>query len=110
MSTAQLIKLENERKEEALAWYKRVRDLWPAMMNGQPEAEREWLVEGEKLVEMFRSTTSRVMSRYRMASPEDPAIATGRLTTPICLRSRYMSVSSGSAPCLAEHSLGLQIF
>ena len=56
MSTAQLIKLENERKEEALAWYKRVRDLWPAMMNGQPEAEREWLVEGEKLVEMFRST------------------------------------------------------
>lgn len=51
-----LLKLENEWKEEALGWYKRVRDLWPAMMAGQTEAEREWLLESEKLVEMFRST------------------------------------------------------
>ncbi|KZV61169.1 TPR-like protein [Peniophora sp. CONT] len=56
MTPAMLLKLENERKEEALGWYKRVRDLWPAMMGGQAEGEREWLLEAEKLVEMFRST------------------------------------------------------
>lgn len=56
MTPAQLLKLENERKEQALGWYKRVRDLWSAMMSGQMEAEREWLLEAEKLVEMFRST------------------------------------------------------
>ena len=42
-------------------FYRRVQDLWPAMMRpdgaeGQELAEREWLLEAEKMIEAFRET------------------------------------------------------
>ena len=45
--------------------YRRIRELWAGMMGGDEECEREWMVEAEKLVDMFRETrnlflTSRV--------------------------------------------------
>jgi general transcription factor 3C polypeptide 3 (transcription factor C subunit 4) len=40
--------------------YKRVEELWSRMLDdtdhGRLEAEREWMFEAEKLVEMFRET------------------------------------------------------
>lgn len=42
-----------------------MQELWPRMLAGDPEAEKEWLIESERLVETFRETrnlflTSRV--------------------------------------------------
>ena len=42
-----------------------MQELWPGMLAGDFEAEKEWLIESEKLVETFRETrnlflTSRV--------------------------------------------------
>jgi general transcription factor 3C polypeptide 3 (transcription factor C subunit 4) len=61
LTPAELQKLEQQREAETKNGYMRVCQLWPTMMlpngsEGQAEAEREWLVEAEKLVEMFRST------------------------------------------------------
>jgi general transcription factor 3C polypeptide 3 (transcription factor C subunit 4) len=58
---AQLRKLEEEHEERTKEGYRRICELWPTMMlpereQGQAEAEREWLVEAEKLIEMFRTT------------------------------------------------------
>ena len=48
--------------------YQRLKDLWAAMLAGEEEPEREWMLEAEKLVDMFRETrnlflTSRVCYR-----------------------------------------------
>ncbi|KAI0031922.1 TPR-like protein [Vararia minispora EC-137] len=61
LTPAQLQKLEQQREAETKEGYRRLCQLWPTMMlpdgaQGQAEAEREWLLEAEKLVEMFRST------------------------------------------------------
>jgi general transcription factor 3C polypeptide 3 (transcription factor C subunit 4) len=53
---AELKALEEQREREAILGYTRVEDLWPRMLHGDAEAEREWMIEAEKLVEMFRET------------------------------------------------------
>jgi general transcription factor 3C polypeptide 3 (transcription factor C subunit 4) len=53
---AELKALEEEREREVLLGYTRVEDLWPRMLRDDVEAEREWMLEAEKLVEMFRET------------------------------------------------------
>ncbi|KAG1847190.1 hypothetical protein DFJ58DRAFT_891875 [Suillus subalutaceus] len=56
LSLAELKALEEQREREVILGYNRVEDLWPRMLHGDVEAEREWMIEAEKLVEMFRET------------------------------------------------------
>jgi len=68
LTHAQLRELETQKEKEVVRGYRRVKELWPRMLGeqeGQEDAEREWLVEAEKLVDTFRETrnlfsTSRV--------------------------------------------------
>lgn len=71
LTIAQLQQIETDREKEVARGYKRLQDLWPLLLDetsdGHVEAEREWMLEAEKLVEMFRETrmlflTSRVRS------------------------------------------------
>lgn len=67
LSAAQLRELEAQKEREVVQGFRRVKELWPRMLAGEEEAEREWLVEAEKLIESFRETrnlfqTSRVSS------------------------------------------------
>lgn len=69
-SHAELMEMESQKEEEVLRSYQRVQATWEDMLNpdgteGQAEAEREWLVEVERMTESFRMTkklflTSRV--------------------------------------------------
>ncbi|KAG1738029.1 hypothetical protein EDB19DRAFT_1895731 [Suillus lakei] len=56
LSLAELKALEEQREREVILGYNRVEDLWSRMLHGDVEAEREWMIEAEKLVEMFRET------------------------------------------------------
>lgn len=70
LTLPQLHELERKKEEEVKRGYKLLRELWPKMLlpqgaEGRELAEREWLLEAEKLVDMFRETrnlfrTSRV--------------------------------------------------
>ena len=67
LNVAQLKELEAQKEKEVAQGFRRVQELWPRMLSGDEEAEREWLVEAEKLIESFRETrnlfqTSRVSS------------------------------------------------
>lgn len=56
LDRAQLIALENEKETEVTRGYNRVLDLWENMLQGQEEADTEWMIEAERLVETFRET------------------------------------------------------
>ncbi|KAI6031287.1 hypothetical protein BKA83DRAFT_4198140 [Pisolithus microcarpus] len=58
LSLAELKVLEEEREKEVVTGYKRVEELWPRILGDHPDdqAEREWILEAEKLIEMFRET------------------------------------------------------
>ncbi|EGN99637.1 hypothetical protein SERLA73DRAFT_159861 [Serpula lacrymans var. lacrymans S7.3] len=60
LTIAQLRDLEEQRKQEVMKSYKRVEELWPLILTNtqgeHEEAEREWVLEAEKLVETFRET------------------------------------------------------
>ncbi|KAI5998108.1 hypothetical protein EDD15DRAFT_2243627 [Pisolithus albus] len=58
LSLAELKALEEEREKEVVTGYKRVEELWPRILGDHPDdqAEREWILEAEKLIEMFRET------------------------------------------------------
>jgi len=65
LTHAQLREMELEKEKEVVKGYRRLKELWAGMLNEEEEAEREWLVQAEKLVDMFRETrnlflTSRV--------------------------------------------------
>lgn len=71
MSHAQLRELEMQKEKEVLRGYRRTRETLGAMLAGDIEAEREWMMEAEKLVDMFRETrnlflTSRVCDVYML--------------------------------------------
>ena len=55
-SKEELLQLEQQKESEAARAYARVKQLWNGMLNGEGAAEKEWLIEAEKLVEMFRET------------------------------------------------------
>jgi general transcription factor 3C polypeptide 3 (transcription factor C subunit 4) len=57
----QLRALEAEKEKETLQGYARAQELWPRVIHvppleNQAEVEREWMIEVEPLVDMFRST------------------------------------------------------
>lgn len=58
LSLAELKVLEEEREKEVVTGYKRIEELWPMILGDHPDdqAEREWILEAEKLIEMFRET------------------------------------------------------
>lgn len=70
LTLPELHELERKKEEEVKRGYALLCELWPKMLlphgaDGQDLAEREWLFEAEKLVDMFRETrnlfrTSRV--------------------------------------------------
>lgn len=72
-SQTELKEMERQKEEEVLRSYERVQATWAGMLKGdgeegQSEAEREWLVEAERMTESFRMTkrlflTSRVSTR-----------------------------------------------
>ena len=78
--------MEAEREREVLRGWKRLCDLWPAMLKAfdstdedddqmdvdtdYGEVEREWMMEAEKLVETFRETRKLFSSsRVRFRDP-----------------------------------------
>ncbi len=56
MSKESLIELEQRKEAEALLSYDRLKKTWDAMLQQEESAVNEWLVEAEKLVDMFRET------------------------------------------------------
>lgn len=70
LTLPQLHELERKKEVEVKRGFKILFEIWPRMLlsrgsDGQELAEREWLLEAEKLVDMFRETrnlfrTSRV--------------------------------------------------
>ena len=71
LTVADLKALEEQRETEVLLGYKRIEELWPNILSAELEDEvvREWMLEAEKLVEMFRETRNLFLtSRVRVAS------------------------------------------
>jgi hypothetical protein len=75
LTPAQLREHEEQKEKDVVRGYKRVEELWAKMLDdtdqGRQEAEREWMFEAEKLVEMFRETrmlflSTRVCLRCRI--------------------------------------------
>lgn len=74
LTLPQLHELERKKEEDVKRGHKLLCELWPKILlpqctDGQELAEREWLLEAEKLVDMFRETrnlfrTSRVSRSY----------------------------------------------
>ncbi|KAG9310821.1 hypothetical protein JVU11DRAFT_8674 [Chiua virens] len=58
LSFAELKALEEQHEKEVLLGYKRIEELWPSISSAECSEEliREWMLEAEKLVEMFRET------------------------------------------------------
>ncbi|KAF6756226.1 hypothetical protein DFP72DRAFT_894942 [Ephemerocybe angulata] len=57
LTHAQLRELEAEKEKEVIRGFKRLQELWGSLLNpDDPDGEREWLLEAEKLVDMFRET------------------------------------------------------
>ncbi|KAF9241285.1 hypothetical protein BU15DRAFT_60911 [Melanogaster broomeanus] len=52
--------LESQREEEVLLRYTRIEELWPSILGERcsEQIEREWRLEAEKFVEIFRETRS----------------------------------------------------
>ena len=66
LTHAQLRELEVQKEKEVVKGYRRLKELWPGMLAGEKESGREWLVEAEKLIDMFRETRNLfVTSRVR---------------------------------------------
>ncbi|KIJ64224.1 hypothetical protein HYDPIDRAFT_175610 [Hydnomerulius pinastri MD-312] len=58
LTVTELKGLEEQREKDVALGYKRMEELWPSiLMEGcLDQVEREWMLEAEKLVEMFRET------------------------------------------------------
>ncbi|KAF8812960.1 TPR-like protein [Phlegmacium glaucopus] len=56
LTHAQLRALEVQKEKEVGKGYRRLKELWTGMLAGEKDSEREWLVEAEKLIDMFRET------------------------------------------------------
>ncbi len=68
LTHVQLRELEAQKEKDVVQGYRRLKDLWSGMLAGEEGSKREWMLEAEKLVDMFRETrnlflTSRVCSQ-----------------------------------------------
>ncbi|KAF8209519.1 hypothetical protein K438DRAFT_1904162 [Mycena galopus ATCC 62051] len=55
-SNAELREMEAQKEREVIEAYRRLKQLWPRMLEGEGEARKEWMLDAEKLVEAFRET------------------------------------------------------
>ena len=56
LTHAQLRAMEAQKEKEVAKGFRRLKELWSGMLAGEEESEREWFVEAEKLIDMFRET------------------------------------------------------
>lgn len=56
LNAQQLRELETQKEQEVKQGYHRLKELWSNMLQNEEDAVREWLVEAEKLVEIYRET------------------------------------------------------
>lgn len=63
MSKENLIELEERKEAEATVSYERIKNIWDAMLQNDEPATIEWLMEAEKLIDMFRETRNLFGSR-----------------------------------------------
>ncbi|KIJ10452.1 hypothetical protein PAXINDRAFT_182044 [Paxillus involutus ATCC 200175] len=68
LTLAELKGLEEQREKEVLSGYKRIEGLWPNILSEScsDQIEREWMLEAEKLVEMFRETRNLFLTTSTM--------------------------------------------
>lgn len=90
LSLAELKALEEEREREVISGYKRIEELWPRMLH-EGTVEREWMIEAEKLVEMFRETrnlfvTTRVIGWVQLYMLRRLTIFIRIMTSRACFR------------------------
>ncbi|PBK91165.1 TPR-like protein [Armillaria gallica] len=62
LTHAQFRELEVEKEKEIVRGYRRLQEVWAKMMEANEVAEREWMVEAEKMVETFRETRNLFMT------------------------------------------------
>ena len=65
LTHAQLRELEVQKEKDVMKGYRRLKEIWSGMLAGEKDSEREWLLQAEELIDMFRETrnlfvTSRV--------------------------------------------------
>ncbi|KAF4563013.1 transcription factor TFIIIC subunit tfc4 [Pleurotus pulmonarius] len=56
LTLAQLKELEAKKEAQVVSGYRRLTELWPAMVEDAGDAEKAWMEEAEKLVETYRET------------------------------------------------------
>ena len=56
LTPTQLRELEVQKEKEGMKGYCRLKEISFGMLAGEKDSEREWLVEAEKLIDMFRET------------------------------------------------------
>ncbi|KAJ7185699.1 hypothetical protein C8R46DRAFT_982456 [Mycena filopes] len=76
LSNAELRELEAKKEAEVTAGYRRLKELWPRMLQGEGEPRQEWMIEADKLVEAFRETR-RLFSTSRTFKGMFPVRRTG---------------------------------
>ncbi|KAJ7511160.1 hypothetical protein B0H11DRAFT_1700558 [Mycena galericulata] len=76
LSNAELREMEAQKEKEVVEGYRRLKQLWPRMLQGPGEARQEWLLEAEKLIETFRETR-RLFSTSRTFKGMFPTRRTG---------------------------------
>ncbi|KAJ7029216.1 hypothetical protein C8F04DRAFT_1043456 [Mycena alexandri] len=79
LSNAELRELEGKKEAEVMEGYRRLKQLWPRMLQGEGEPRQEWMLEAEKLVEAFRETR-RLFSTARTFKGMFPVRRTGAKT------------------------------
>ncbi len=91
LTLAQLKDLEAKKEAQVVRGYRRLTELWPAMVEDAGDAERAWIEEAEKLVETYRETrnlfaASRVGLRasiLRYDSVDQAGISNGGACSPM---------------------------
>ena len=63
LSKQELKELEQKKEIETDQWYSRLQQLWEPTLRQELEAETEWLLIAEKLVDMFRETRKLFVSK-----------------------------------------------
>ncbi|KAJ7648353.1 TPR-like protein [Mycena polygramma] len=56
LSNAELREMEAHKETEVMDGYRRLKQLWPRMLQGDGEPRQQWMLEAEKLIEAFRET------------------------------------------------------
>ncbi|KIY61656.1 TPR-like protein [Cylindrobasidium torrendii FP15055 ss-10] len=73
LSPMQLRQLETEREAEMVREHRRLKELWPAMAEGNEAAYNEWMLKAHQMIETFRETRNLFMTgkhaQYRGMHP-----------------------------------------